>query len=160
MFMLFFLDGYGTAAEQLCGRAFGARDEKAFRMTVRRIIAWGVGTAAGLTLVALIVGNPFIEFVTTNQEVRRAAREMLPFAALTPLAGTVAFSFDGVFSGATWTRDMRNLMLVVVVLYLGMFLLTRPLGNVGLWIALLTFLGSRGLLQMWRYPKLAARAFA
>jgi MATE family multidrug resistance protein len=160
MFMLFFLDGYGTAAEQLCGRAFGARDEKAFRMTVRRIIAWGVGTAAGLTVLALIVGNPFIEFVTTNQDVRRAAREMLPLAALTPLAGTVAFSFDGVFSGATWTRDMRNLMLVVVVLYLGMFLLTRPLGNVGLWIALLTFLGSRGLLQMWRYPKLVARAFA
>ena len=84
---------------------------------------------------------------------------MLPLAALTPIAGTVAFTFDGVFSGATWTRDMRNLMLVVVCLYLAMFLLTRPLGNVGLWLSLLTFLGSRGLLQLWRYPILARRAF-
>jgi MATE family multidrug resistance protein len=160
MFMAFFLDGYGTAAEQMCGRAFGAGDELAFRTTVWRVIAWGFATAMLLALLVLLVGNPFIAFVTTNEEVRAAARAMLPFAAMTPLAGTLAFSFDGVFSGATWTRDMRNLMVVVVALYLVIFFITRPLGNVGLWISLLTFLGSRGLLQLWRYPRLAARAFA
>ena len=55
---------------------------------------------------------------------------------------------------------MRNLMLVVVGLYLATFFATRSLGNVGLWISMLTFLGSRGLLQLWRYPKLVARSFA
>ena len=55
---------------------------------------------------------------------------------------------------------MRNLMLVVVGLYLATFFATRPLGNVGLWISMLTFLCSRGLLQLWRYPKLVARSFA
>jgi MATE family multidrug resistance protein len=160
MFMAFFLDGYGTAAEQMCGRAFGARDEAVFRKTVRRVIGWGLGTSALLAIIALIVGAGFVDFVTTNAAVREAAHAMLPFAALTPIAGTLAFSFDGVFSGATWTREMRNLMLVVVALYLAVFWMTRPLGNMGLWIALLTFLGSRGLLQLWRYPRLVARAFA
>jgi MATE family multidrug resistance protein len=160
MFMAFFLDGYGTAAEQMCGRAFGARDEMAFRKTAVRVIAWGLATAVLLALAVLMVGNAFIAFVTTNEGVREAARAMLPFAAMTPIAGTLAFSFDGIFSGATWTRDMRNLMIVVVALYLATFLLTRPLGNVGLWISLLTFLGARGLLQLWRYPQLAAQAFA
>ena len=159
MFMAFFLDGYGTAAEQMCGRAFGARDEAVFRKTVRRVIGWGLATSALLAVIALLVGHGFIDFVTTNVSVREAAHVMLPFAALTPIAGTLAFSFDGVFSGATWTREMRNLMLVVVVLYLAVFWITRPLGNTGLWIALLTFLGTRGLLQAWRYPRLVARAF-
>lgn len=160
MFMAFFLDGYGTAAEQMCGRAYGARDETAFRGIVWRVLLWGLGTAAILALFGYAAGAQFIAFVTTNEQVRDAARSMLPLAALTPVAGTMAFSFDGVFTGATWTRDMRNLMLVVVLLYLAMFFLTRPLGNVGLWLSLLTFLGSRGLLQLWRYPRLASRAFA
>ena len=159
MFMAFFLDGYGTAAEQMCGRAFGARDEDVFRKTVRRVIGWGLATSGLLAIIALVVGDGFIDFVTTNASVRAAAHAMLPLAALTPIAGTLAFSFDGVFSGATWTREMRNLMLMVVVLYLAVFWITRPLGNLGLWIALLTFLGSRGLLQLWRYPRLMARAF-
>ena len=108
----------------------------------------------------LLVGDGFVAFVTTNEEVRAAAHAMLPFAVLSPIAGTLAFCFDGIFTGATWTRDMRNLMLVVVGLYLATFFATRPLGNVGLWISMLTFLCSRGLLQLWRYPKLVARSFA
>jgi MATE family multidrug resistance protein len=159
LFTSFFLDGYGTAAEQMCGRAFGARDEAAFRKTVRLVLGWGCGTAALLAVVVLAVGDDFVAFVTTNEAVRATAHAMLLFAALSPLAGVLAFSFDGIFSGATWTRDMRNLMLVVVVLYLGVFLATRSLGNVGLWLSMLTFLGSRGLLQLWRYPTLVARSF-
>ena len=160
LFTSFFLDGFGTAAEQMCGRYFGARDEQAFRKTVRLVLGWGIATALALALVVLLVGDGFVAFVTTNEEVRAAAHAMLPFAVLSPIAGTLAFCFDGIFTGATWTRDMRNLMLVVVGLYLATFFATRSLGNVGLWISMLTFLGSRGLLQLWRYPKLVARSFA
>ena len=39
----FFLDGFATAAEQLCGRAVGARDERAFRRAVRLALGWGFG---------------------------------------------------------------------------------------------------------------------
>ena len=90
---------------------------------------------------------------------REAARFYLPFAALTPLCGAMAFEFDGVFIGATWTRDMRNLMLAALALYLALFFALRPLGNAGLWTALLGFLAARGALQGWRYPVLAAETF-
>jgi len=37
--------------------------------------------------------------------------------------------------------------------------LTRPLGNTGLWIAILVFFGSRGALQAMRYPALVRATF-
>ncbi len=71
----------------------------------------------------------------------------------------MAFEFDGVFIGATWTRDMRNLMLAALGLYLALFFALRPFGNAGLWTALLGFLLARGALQGWRYRALADATF-
>ena len=83
--------------------------------------------------------------MTDRNEVREAARDYLPWAALTPLAGVLAFQMDGVFIGATWSRDMRNMMLLSLGVYLAAWwLLRRPLGNHGLWLALHVFLLARG----------------
>ena len=89
-----------------------------------------------------------------------AAARDLAFAALAPLVGAPAFLFDGVFIGATWTRDMRNLMLAALALYLAAFMALRGFGNAGLWTALLIFLAARGALQALRYPTLTRRTFA
>jgi MATE family multidrug resistance protein len=54
---------------------------------------------------------------------------------------------------------MRNLMLLALALYLTASFALRPLGNAGLWIALLVFLAARSVGQMWLYPRLVRRAF-
>src|SRR5437763_13072478 len=97
--------------------------------------------------------------MTASPEVRIAARDYLGFAAFASAIGVFAFTYDGIYTGATWTRDMRNLMLITLVLYLGVWWLTRPLGNAGLWIAILVFLGARGALQAARYPSLVRGTF-
>ncbi len=155
----YFLDGFATAAEQMCGQSVGARDGVGFRKAVRLTAFWCVAFSAGASAVALAGGGPFIDIVSTNDEVRQFARAFLPYAALTPLGGALAFEFDGVFIGATWTRDMRNLMLASLGIYLGLFYLLKPWGNAGLWLALLGFLAARGVLQAWRYGALAASTF-
>ncbi|WP_036260954.1 MATE family efflux transporter [Methylocapsa aurea] len=155
----YFLDGFATAAEQMCGQSFGARDGAGFAKAVRLTAFWCLAFSAAVSLAALAGGGAFIDFLTTSPEVRALAREYLLFAALTPLAGALAFEFDGVFIGATWTRDMRNMMLVSLALYIGGFFLLRPFGNAGLWSALLIFLLARGLTQAWRYRMLSAAAF-
>ena len=155
----FFLDGFATAAEQMCGQCVGAGDREGFRRAVRLTSLWCAVFSAAVSLLALIGGSSFIDTVSTSAPVRELARFYLPFAALTPLCGAMAFEFDGVFIGATWTRDMRNLMLVALAIYLALFLALRPLGNAGLWTALLGFLAARGALQGWRYPALAAETF-
>jgi multidrug resistance protein, MATE family len=155
----YFLDGFGTAAEQMCGQAIGARDLGGFRAAVRITAFWSFAFAAGLAAVAFISGKPFIDFLTTEPQVRGYARDYLLFAALAPLVGALAYELDGVFAGATWTRDMRNMMLVSLALYIASFYLLRPFGNAGLWLSLLLFLLSRGLTQAWRYRKLSTLSF-
>jgi MATE family multidrug resistance protein len=159
LFGSYFLDGFATAAEQLCGQAIGARDERGFRRVVRLALALSLGTGLAVTALVMGAGGLFIDFVSTSQEVRQAAREFLPFAALAPLVGAAAFAFDGIYVGATWTRAMRDLMLVSFALYLATFYASSGWSNAGLWAAFLAFLGVRGIGQALLYPRLAARTF-
>jgi len=155
----YFLDGFATAAQQMCGQSLGARDVKSFHASVRLTALWSFVFAVGLTTAALLCGNSFIAFLSTNPQVRATASDYLVFAALMPLVGALAYEFDGVFIGATWTRDMRNMMILSLALYIASFFLLRPLGNTGLWLALLLFLLARGLTLAWRYRKLSALSF-
>jgi MATE family multidrug resistance protein len=155
----FFLDGFATAAEVLCGQALGARDEDAFRRAVRLALGWCLGFALAVSGLFLGLGGPFIDAVTTTPEVRAAARDFLVYAALTPLAAAAAFAFDGVYIGATWTRAMRNLMLAALAVDVMVLAATRGSGNAGLWLAMLAFLAARGLGQALLYPRLVAGAF-
>jgi MATE family multidrug resistance protein len=160
LFGSYFLDGFATAAEQLCGQAVGARDERGFRSVVRLALGLSLGTGLAVTALVLAGGGAFIDFVSTNPEVREAARAFLPFAACAPLVGAMAFAFDGIYVGATWTRAMRDLMLVSFALYLATFYAASGWSNAGLWTAFLAFLGVRGIGQALLYPRLARRTFA
>src|SRR5262245_46460498 len=155
----FFLDGFATAAEQLCGRAIGARDRAAFDRAVRLVLAWGFAFGAGTTAVFVAGGAPLIDLMTVSPEVRAAARQFLLFAAFAPTAGVLAYAYDGIYIGATWARDMRNLMLAALAIYFATWWISQPLGNDGLWLALLTFLLARGALQAARYPALVRATF-
>ena len=142
----FFLDGLAAAAEQFAGRAVGAGYRAAFDRALRLVLGWGFVVAAIVSAAVFFVGPWLIDTMTTNPEVRGVARLYLPYAALMPLAGTLAYQMDGVFIGATWSAEMRNMMLVSVAVYVIAWALLAPtLGIAGLWIAFLIFLGARGI---------------
>jgi MATE family multidrug resistance protein len=153
------LDGFATAAETLCGQALGAGNARRFRQAVRLSLLCCIGFGAVLSALSWVGGGAFVDFVSTSPEVRETARKALVFAALSPLFSAVAFTFDGVFIGATWTVAMRNLMLVSFAAYLALVWATIPLGNAGLWLAMLAFLGLRGAGQALAYPALMRRTF-
>jgi MATE family multidrug resistance protein len=162
MFLIggYFLDGFATAAETLCGQSIGARDERGFRRAIRLSLGWSLGFGLAVSAIFLIGGGLFIDFVSTNPDVRSYAREYLVFAALTPFFGAAAFAFDGIYTGATWTRSMRDLMVVAFLAYGAVLLAAGSLGNTALWIALLVFLSVRGIGQFILYPRLARKTFA
>jgi putative MATE family efflux protein len=156
----YFLDGLATAAEQLVGRAVGARRAAPFAAAVRLTVWWGFAFAAAVTLVLLVAGEPIIALMTTNPDVRAEAATYLVYAAMTPLAGVLAFQMDGVFIGATWSREMRNMMLASLAVFLALLLLLVPaFGNHGLWLALIVFLGARGVTLLARLRPLTRRTF-
>jgi len=155
----FFLDGMATAAEQLCGRSIGARDRTAFVTATRRVLAWGFVFGLAATALFLVIGTPLIDLMTTSPPVREAARQFMLLAALAPAMGVLAYTFDGIYIGATWARDMRNLMILALAIYFTVWWALTGYGMTGLWIALLVFLLARGVLQAMRFPALLRATF-
>lgn len=160
LFGAFFLDGLANAAEQLCGRAYGARDKAAFAGAVKLVVMWGFGFALAVAACFLLFGPAFIDIMTASVDVRRIARDYLPFVIFAPLLGVFAFAFDGVYIGATWARDMRNLMVASLLIFLTAWFALRSFGNAGLWGALLVHYAARGGLEALRYPALLKKSFA
>lgn len=156
----YFLDGLATAAEQLTGRAVGARQRRAFNQTVKLTFIWSVGMAGVLTLVFAVFGPAMIDVMTTEPDVRAIANTFVIWAALAPLVGVLAFQMDGIYIGATWSSTMRNMMLLSLGVYIAAYQLLFPvLGNHGLWLAMSIFLGFRGVTLLAACPRLAARTF-
>lgn len=160
MVAAFFLDGLATAAEQLAGRAVGAKHRPAFDRTLKLTALWSFALAGLLAMLFWAFGPFMIDFMTTSPEVRQTAATFLAWAVLTPLFGVLAFQMDGVFIGATWSSTMRNMMLLSLVLYLAAYYAFFPyLGNHGLWLALLLFFGARGFTMLAACQKRAAETF-
>ncbi|MCG8556389.1 MAG: MATE family efflux transporter [Proteobacteria bacterium] len=151
----FFLDGFANVAETLVGRAVGARDKHAFDRAVRLSTEPALATAAVLTLAIVGFGEPFVQALTPLLDVRESASRVLPYAAGYVLVAAAAFQLDGIFIGATRTRDMRNGAAWSVAIYLvAWFGLREVGGNPGLWLAFTIFAAARGLTLAVRYPAL------
>jgi MATE family multidrug resistance protein len=159
MISAFFLDGLANAAQQLCGSAYGAQNRNAFARAVKLVIIWGFGFAFAVAVCFLLFGPALIDIMTASADVRRVARDYLPFVVFAPLLGVFAFGYDGIYIGATWARDMRNLMLLSLLIFLAAWFALRSFGNAGLWGAFLVHYAARGGLQAARYPALLRKSF-
>jgi MATE family multidrug resistance protein len=148
----FFLDGLANAAQQLCGQAYGARDRSAFSDSVRLVLSWGFGFAVVVAAFFALLGPWLIHEMTASESVQQTAQDYLWFVVASPLLAVFAFGYDGIFIGATWAREMRNLMILSLLAFLVTWFALRGLGNTGLWIAMLVLYASRGGLQALRYP--------
>ena len=155
-----FLDGMATAAEQLAGRAIGARYRPAFDRMVRLTTGWGIGLAVAVSITIALTGGWVIDWMAPSTAVKRLAHACLPWASVLPLAGAVAFQMDGIFIGATWSREMRNMMLLSLGIYLAAWAVLAPaFGNQGLWMSFLIFLGARSIaFRLWM-RRLVPRTF-
>lgn len=157
----FVLDGFANATEQLVGRAIGAHCRAAFDQAVRISMFWSGVLSVALFVFLMLFGPWLIDLLTTNELVRTEARTYLVWAALTGLFGVLAFQMDGVFIGATWSADMRNMMVVSLAVYILVWWVSMPLWhNHGLWLALEVFLGIRGLSLLFRLKTRRQASFA
>ena len=106
---------------------------------------------------AWLGGGLVIDLMTTSPEIRSIARAYLVWCALAPVTGFLAFQCDGIYIGATRTVDMRNFMILSLLVYLGAAALLMPaFGNHGLWAALNIFFLARGATLGLRLPALIA----
>ncbi|WP_159973730.1 MATE family efflux transporter [Pseudomonas sp. 8Z] len=139
------LDGLAHAVEALCGHALGARDRTALRRALLVAGTWSVLASACFALFFLVGGHAFVALLTDIAEVRELAGQFLPYLAVLPLLAVWSYLLDGLFIGATRAREMRDAMLIALVLSLPLAWLLQGLGNQGLWLAFLAFMSLRSL---------------
>lgn len=155
----FFLDGFAFAAEALVGQAVGARSVRAARRASLVSTQWGVGAVVCLSLLYLVAGPALIDLMTTAPNVRLVARDYLPWLVVAPVVGVWAWMLDGIFIGATLTREMRQAMLASVLAYAAALLVLVPLfGNHGLWAALMVLNIARAVTMGRKWPMLKQKA--
>lgn len=139
------LDGLAHAVEALCGHALGARDRAALRRSLLVAGAWSLLASIGFALFFGLGGHWFIGLQTDIAAVRDTALQYLPYLALLPLLAVWSYLLDGLFIGATRAREMRDAMLIALALALPLGWALQALGNHGLWLAFLAFMGLRSL---------------
>ena len=149
------LDGFAFAAEALVGQAYGARAVALLRRGALMTSFWGLVVCIALAVGFASFGGAIIDLMAKVPEVQAEARSYLIYMAAAPILGLAAYMLDGVFIGATRSRDMRNMMALSLVVYVAAAAALVPsLGNHGLWLALLISFIARGVTLGLRYPAL------
>lgn len=146
--MSYIVDGFAFAAESLVGKYMGSGGGDRLKLVVRNILIWGMCFGSLFSLAYFIAGPTILGWLSNDPQIVNDAIEFLPWLIALPLIGTFAFMWDGVYIGATATTAMRNTMVVSTFLvFLPILLLAKgPLGNHGLWMAMLGFMFARGVL--------------
>lgn len=150
LFTLFsyIMDGFAYSGEALVGKYVGANNQPALCRTVRQLFIWGVGLSTGFTLLYFFGGKSFLGLLTNETSVIREAENYFYWVLAIPLTGFAAFLWDGIFIGATATRQMFYSMLVASgSFFLVYYSLHEWMGNHALWLAFIVYLSLRGIMQ-------------
>lgn len=153
----YFMDGFAYAGESLTGRYIGAHDSNSLHSSTRLLLLWGLAITALFTGLYALWGEPFLHVFSDDPIVIAGTQSYLFWILVIPVCGFSAFLFDGIFVGATASREMRNAMFAAtLVFFLAYFILKaiflpspahqRTWNNI-LWISFMAYLSLRGILQ-------------
>jgi len=151
----FALDGFAHAAEALVGKAVGEKRRDALERSVQLALKWSLIFAVGFCLLYIILGPLLIRVLTNLPDVRSTTMRYLPWLIVSPLVSVWAFLYDGVYVGATRSREMRDIMLIsAFAVFMPAWYLLQDFGNHGLWLAFTLFMASRGIgMHVWYHRK-------
>ena len=142
----FFLDAYAFSTEGVVGYAVGRRNKKSFLLVVKNSIQLSFFTAIIISIVFFIFFKEIIYIITDIEILRFISFQHILWIILIPPVACFCYQLDGIFIGASQTKDIKNAMIISVVSYIAISIfLTRYLGNHGIWFSLLLFMIFRSL---------------
>ena len=155
----FVLDGFAFVAEKEIGEAYGARDRQRLMRAMRLTTELAVAFAALISLAYWFGGGWIIATFISDPEARAVALAFLPYCALVPLIGVLAYQLDGFLLGATRGRALRIAAGIVTIIYLPLDILMRDqFANTGVWVAFLGMFVIRVIAHGWFLPGLMRAA--
>lgn len=149
-FMLFsyFMDGLAYAGEALTGRFTGAQNPLLLRNMLKRLFFWGFVISAFSAIIYIFFPSQILNILTNDKEVIEVTKSFITWTVLIPITGFAAFLWDGVFIGATASKEMRNAMVFSSFTFFICYYISTPyMGNNGLWLSFILYLIVRGVTQ-------------
>ena len=142
----FFLDAYAFSTEGIVGFTLGKRNEKSFSLVVKNSIQLSFFTALIISIFYLIFFKQIINIITDIDIIRFISYKHALWIIMIPPIASFCYQLDGIFIGASQTRDMRNGMMFSVACFIVISIYsTKYFGNHGLWFSLLLFTVLRSL---------------
>ena len=111
MIFSFFTDGFAYAGEALTGRFIGEKDQAMTRKSVHYVFYWSMSIVVFFMAAYWFGGMPILRLMSSDEAVVEASRQFLPWLVLMPLTGCAAFTWDGIYLGATASKGIRDAML-------------------------------------------------
>lgn len=154
LFMLFsyFVDGFAYAGEALVGKEIGYRisgngyRESNIGRVVRLLFVWSLGVGVIFTLIFALWSGEFYRAMTSDSIVLGRLADYTGWLIAMPIVSTLAFMWDGIYTGATAGKQIRNGMIYAAVSFVVCYLLTYHwLGIQGLYVAYFAHLAARVL---------------
>ena len=153
--MAFVLDGFANATEVITGKAVGNKDTVYLKRGLWLSGFLSFIVALMFSAVYFLFGSTIISLLTNIDEVSIVANQYLKWLIIAPLIAVWSYLFDGLYIGATRSREMRNTMLFATLCcYFPAWYLLQGFANHGLWLSLVIFLAARGLAQLIYLPQI------
>lgn len=157
LFILFsyFMDGFAYAGESLIGRYTGSQNTNLLRKSIKLLTIWGLYISIPFTISYMFFLTPILSLFTDSKEVLTAAMDFRWWVTAVPIISFLAFIYDGILIGATQSVVMRNAMFTATaIFFITYYSLETITGNNALWIAFLSYMLLRGIMQasMFKLP--------
>jgi len=144
----FFIDGFAYAGEALTGKYIGAKNQQKLIDSSKSLFKWGIGLGIVVSIVFILLGENLLDLITDDVQVIEGSKEYLWWLKFIPIASMAAFIWDGIYIGATATKEMRNSLLFASFLFFIFFYSLRDsIGNHSLWLAFYAYMFGRGIYQ-------------
>ena len=151
----FFLDAYAFSIEGVVGFTIGRKIKKTFLSVVKDTIQISFITALIVSFIYLIFFKQIINIITDVEMLRFISYKHFLWVILIPPIASFCYQLDGIFIGASQTREMRNAMIISVTSFIFISIyLTKYFGNHGLWFSLMSFMILRSLTLKFYFNKI------
>ncbi len=158
MLSAFILDAYAFSTEGIVGYSIGSKNKKVLRHVIKNSFILSASTGLFISLIFLVGKDNFISIMTDLPEIKDLSMYHSYWIVIIPFISSFCFQFDGIFIGASQTKELRNAMIVSVSIYILCALsLVSSFGNSGLWISLCIFFALRALTLFFYLGKIYQR---
>ncbi len=158
MLSAFILDAYAFSTEGIVGYSIGSKNKSLLTNVIKNSFILSATTGLLISIIYLLGKSYFISIMTDLPDIKSLSFSYSYWVVIIPFVSSFCYQFDGIFVGASQTKELRNAMIISVSIYIVCAIfLADTFSNTGLWISLCIFFVLRALSLFYCLPRIYQR---